>query len=212
MMRRSFGLPCSASKIKIADRMLVVLFAVDAQQRRAGLIDQALASPAKASARFLELLPSFDAENIGARVEQTRRPHQILRRRQRQRRAQPLFLKRPVHAGAPVDRAAQPLRFGVRQLWPPSSRRSCRPCRRSVCRRYRCGFRDNPSPRRKFARRWAPGPSKDSRPAPGISMVKQAMPNLSRTSLLVRRSSFQPSTPPQCITTGGRLTPFGTCR
>ena len=34
----------------------------------------------------------------------------------------------------------------------------------------------------------------------------------SSPSLLVRRSSFQPSTPPQCITTGGRLTPLGTCR
>ena len=49
-------------------------------------------------------------------------------------------------------------------------------------------------------------------PSAAMSMVKQARPFWSKTSLLVRRSSFQPSTPPQCITTGGRFIPFGTCK
>ncbi len=99
--------------------MLVVVFAVDAQKRRAGLVDQTLRHQRQARRGFENFFQALCRENIRARVEQARRPHQVLRCGQSQRWAQPLFLKGPVHAGAPIDRAAQPLGLGVRQLGRP---------------------------------------------------------------------------------------------
>src|SRR3972149_949718 len=56
-------------QIKIADGMLVVLFAVDAEQRRAGLVDQPLRHQGQSRGDLERLLQRPGAENVSARVQ-----------------------------------------------------------------------------------------------------------------------------------------------